>query len=560
MQSAVHAGTIADADADADIQRMRRDLPTLEAVERRRGQLWMIASLLLLAASASVFLLIADPDAASLVPDSFGIRFGFAGVSVAFLLYVFDQERRLRRLSEALVRERILSAALTSRVRDLGTLSRVGQIVNAVLSQAEVLEIVLEGAFELTAAATGSVMLVEGEELEVAVSAGEGPAPRGSRQSLSAGVAGWVATKREPLLITGQLHDGQLSELRTRRRGNGSSVCAPMLVADELVGVLALERAEGAPPFTEWEMRAVTLFAAHAATAVSNSRRYEQERDNVERLAQLVESRGEYVATMVHDLKAPLTAIIGFAKLMKHRGELDAETRASFLNRIEEASFQLLEMIDNVLHGASHDAQLDVRRDPIEVVRLVRELAEMTANVAQGRDGVERAVRVHADDAELPVRVDPAALRSILVNLLENAVKYSPPGRPIDVVVARAEREVHLSVRDEGDGIPADQLETIFERFRQRDPATSGKGGVGLGLYIVRSLAQAHGGKVTVASRVGEGTTFTVTFPDRMLVPSSPVELPVGFVGPAGGPDVDGQPIIAARRAVVLRDSDTSTE
>ncbi|MBW3657687.1 MAG: HAMP domain-containing histidine kinase [Actinobacteria bacterium] len=518
----VQTGTAADADGDADILRMRRDLPTLEAVERRRGQLWMIASLLLLAASAAVFLLIADPEAAGLLPESSGLRFGFAGISVAFLLYVFDQERRLRRLSEALVRERILSAALTSRVRDLGTLSRVGQIVNAVLSQAEVLEIVLEGAFELTAAATGSVMLVDGEELQVAVSAGTGPAPRGSRQPLTSGVAGWVATRREPLLITGQLSDGQIPGLRQRTRRSGSSVCAPMLVADELVGVLALERAEGAEPFTEWEMRAVTLFAAHAATAVSNSRRYEQERENVERLAQLVESRGETVATMVHDLKAPLTAIIGFSKLMKHRGDIDAETRAGFVNRIEDAAFQLLEMIEGVLQGASDDAQLDVRRDPIDVLRLVQELAELTANMAHGRDGVSRPVSVVCDEEALALRLDGAALRSILVNLLENAVKYSPPGSPIEVGVRREGREVHLTVRDHGEGIPQDQLETIFERFRQRDPEAPGRSGVGLGLYIVRSLTMAHGGRVAVTSELGMGTTFTVTFPARMLTAPAP--------------------------------------
>ncbi|MBW3619834.1 MAG: GAF domain-containing sensor histidine kinase [Actinobacteria bacterium] len=555
MQPVVQTGA-AEAEADADILRMRRDLPTLEAVERRRGQLWVIASILLLAASASVFLLIADPEAASLIPDSVGIRLGFGGTSVAFLLYVFDQERRLRRLSEALVRERILSAALTSRVRDLGTLTRVGQIVNAVLSQAEVLEIVLEGAFELTAAATGSVMLVDGEELQVAVSAGAGPAPRGSRQPLTAGVAGWVATKREPLLITGQLNDGQIPELRERRRGSGSSVCAPMLVADELVGVLALERADGAAPFTEWEMRAVTLFAAHAATAVSNSRRYEQERENVERLAQLVESRGETVATMVHDLKAPLTAIIGFSKLMKHRGDIDAETRAGFVTRIEDAAFQLLEMIEGVLQGASDDAQLDVRRDPIDVRRLVQELVELTASMAQGRDGVARPVALVCAEDEVALRLDGAALRSILVNLLENAVKYSPPGSPIEVGITRTDREVHLTVRDEGEGIPEDQLETIFERFRQRDPQAPGRSGVGLGLYIVRSLAQAHGGRVSVRSELGAGTTFTVAFPGRMLTETtSPATLRPGI---RGGPRPADQPIIAASRAAVADDSGTS--
>ncbi len=115
------------------------------------------------------------------------------------------------------------------------------------------------------------------------------------------------------------------------------------------------------------------------------------------------------------------------------------------------------------------------------------------------------------------LRVDAAALRSILVNLLENAVKYSPPEGTIEVGLSRSDREVRIHVRDEGEGIPADEIDTIFDRFRRRDPGSPGGSGVGLGLYIVRSLAQAHGGRVSVRSRSGHGTTFTVAFPDRLL-------------------------------------------
>lgn len=537
--------TVREVHGDADIQRMRKDLPTLEAIERRRGQLWIVASVVMLAASASVLLLVIDPGAAEAVPDSLGVRFGFAGASIAFLLYVFDQERRLRRLSDALVRERILSAALTARVRDLSTLSRVGQVVNAVLSMREVLEVVLEGAFELTKASRGSVMLIDGDGLVVSVSAGEDPAPTGSRQPVDAGVAGWVATHREPLLISGDLRADQLPGPRSRPPGSGSSVCAPMLVADELVGVLALERHDGTEPFSEWDMRAVMLFASHAATAVNNSRRFELEHQNVERLAELVESRSESVATMVHDLKAPLTSVIGFAKLVTQRSDLDVEARLSFVARIEQAAMQLLAMIDGVLEGASNDAQNDVRRDPVDVRHLVHELADLTASMAQGREGAYRPVIVTCTEPDVRLRVDESALRSILVNLLENAVKYGPPESMIEIGLVRSDREVRITVRDEGDGIPEDEIQTVFERFRQRDPTAPARSGVGLGLYIVRSLAQAHGGRVGVTSRVGQGTTFTVAFPDRFLVPSDrPSQPDQGEVAtPAGapaGPSADG--------------------
>jgi signal transduction histidine kinase len=502
---------------DADIQRLREDLPTLEAIERRRGQLWIVASLLMLAASLAVFLLIVTPDAAEAVPDSLGIRLGFAGASIAFLLYVFDQERRLRRLADALVRERVLSAALTARVRDMSTLSRVGQVVNAVLSMREVLEVVLEGAFELTGASRGSVMLLEDSELSVSVSAGDNPAPVGSRQAMGEGVAGWVATHREPLLITGDLQEDQLPGLRSHPSTGGSSVCAPMVLGDELVGVLALERTDDGQAFTEWDMRAVTLFASHAATAVSNSRRYEQERENVERLTQLVESRSESVATMVHDLKGPLASVIGFAQLLRQRDDMEPEMRSDFAARIEQGGKRLLGMIDGVLEGASNDARLDIRRDPVDVQGLVYELADLTVTMAQGRDGMVRPVVVTCDVDEAMLRVDEAALRSILVNLLENAVKYSPPESVIEVGLYRSDRELRITVRDEGQGIPPDEVDSVFDRFRRRSSQGTAHAGVGLGLYIVRSLAQAYGGRIDVRSTLGRGTTFTVAFPDHLL-------------------------------------------
>ncbi|MDX1619543.1 MAG: ATP-binding protein [Nitriliruptorales bacterium] len=505
-----------DTDVGADITEMRRDLPSLEAVERRRAQLWTVAGILLLAASTAVLLLITEPGAAAeALPQSPALRWSFAGISIAFLLYVFDQERRLRRLSEALVKERVLSIALESRVKDLATLSRVGQVVNSVLTMEEVLGVILDGAFQLTDSVTGSVMLLDGDELVVEVSSGNSPAPVGARQPISSGVAGWVATRREPTLITGRLRPGQLPSLRERRREGASSVIAPLLLADELLGILTLERAAEAEPFTEWELRAVALFASHAATAVANARRYESERSTVERLADLLERRSEYVATLVHDLKAPLTAILGYLKLVRQRADrLGPEKQAEVLQRTETSAEQLLDMVEDILHNASAEAEVDIRRQPLDLNELCTELAEVTGSMAQARDGEPRSVHVEPSLEPPIVYTDPAAVRSVLVNLLENAVKYSPPGSAIDVDVQRHDTEVIVSVTDRGAGIAAQDVDRIFERFRQQDPATP-SGGVGLGLYIVRSLVQALGGRVWVRSEVGEGSTFHVAFPIR---------------------------------------------
>ncbi len=520
----------------ADIQALRRQLPTLEAVERRRRRLWVVAAVLLAGATLIIVALLLAPDTAAALPDSTVLRVAPAALPAAFLLYVFDQERRLRRLANALVEERVLSTLLNERVRDLSTLSRVGQVVNSVLSTDEVLQIILRGARELTGAVTGSVMLVDRatDELVVEVATGERAAPEGARQPLHTGVAGRVAETRQALLIQGDVVDTQVEQRRPRRRPGGSSVIAPMVANEEVVGVLALERQLGGSDFTQWELRAVSLFADHAATAVTNAQRYDAERENVARLADMVEQRSEFVATLVHDLKAPLGSILGQTRHLATRGEvLGPEGRRAAVTRIELASEDLLAMIDEVLRSASFEPTRPVRPRRVEVEPILAEAVEEAQTMAAARDGQPRAIRVRIAQG-LSARTDPTALGSVLQNLLENAVRYSPPGSPVDVEARVRDNVLEVAVSDQGRGIAPEDQERIFERFRRERPGEAE--GVGLGLYIARSLVTAQGGDIEVASSPGNGATFRVRLPDTGDVPPPPPLAPPSPSPPAAPP------------------------
>ena len=501
---------------DADIQSLRRRLPSLEAVERRRRRLWLLVALLLVLTSGLVTLLLVSPDAADGLPDSTALRAAIGIVSVAFVGYVLDQDRRLRQLASRLLDERMLSSALNERVRDLSTLSRIGQVVNSVLTTDEVLQIILRGARELTGAVKGSVMLVDRatDELVVEVATGSDAAPLGARQPLHTGVAGHVAETREALLITGDVSDTQVEERRPRRRPGGSSVIAPMIANEQVVGILALERELGESDFDQWELRAVSLFANHAATAVTNAQRYEEERDNVSRLADMIERRSDVVATLVQDLKGPLTAILGDTRLLSTRGEvLGAGGRREAVTRIELASEDLLDMIDEILDSASFE-----QRDPagpvtVELGPLLDDLVAETQTMAASRDGQPRAVRLRIAQGATFV-TDPRSLRTVLENLLENAVKYSPPGTPIEVDARMRDGALQITVTDQGRGIPEEEQEQIFDRFRRRDGSGPAAEGAGLGLYIARSLVQAQGGRIEVESTPDTGSAFRVVLPE----------------------------------------------
>jgi signal transduction histidine kinase len=492
---------------------LRESPPSIEAVERRRAHLWTVAALLLLTCSTVILLLFLEGDVEGLLPEIPAVRWSFLALSIAFILYVVDQERRLRRLSQALVEERVLTTALRARVTDLATLTKVGRVVNSVLSPTEVLETILSAVFELTEASAGSVMLLDGDELEVAASAGDSAAPRGSRAKLGQGVAGWVAAQREPLLIVGRIASDQFPGHVERTVGDepGSSVIAPLVVGDEVLGVLTVERPLRSDPFGDPELRSVAVFAEHAATAVHNAQRYERERAAAARLADAFEQRTDFVARMVHELRTPLTVILGFASLLAHRwDEIDEERRAQMLDSVDTQGERLQMMITEILRTASDVAPGTPAHEPVDLAEVVAEVVERVRVDAEEREGTARSIRMLGDE---PVWVlgDADALERVVENLLDNAVRFSPEGTEVDVVLFADRGEARVDVVDRGAGIPDDELESIFESFRR--PEVSSIAGPGLGLYITRALVQSHGGRVWAVSNEHGGATFSVALP-----------------------------------------------
>lgn len=492
---------------------------SLERVEKRRTNLWIVAGLFIIAASAAVGLTLSADSA--LIPDQPALRWALSALAIAFLLYVVEQEQTLRRLTRALLNAEVLAASLRARIQDLTTLSRVGRLVNSVLTMDEMLDLLLDAVTELTAAGRASVSFLEDEGLRIAVSRGDDVPPPGTLVPLEGGVSGWVAQHREPVLITGRLAESQFPGHHVREGDRGSSVVAPLIAEGLVLGVLSVERDASSQPFTEVEMRSVALFADQAATAVLNARRYDEQRYTAERLADALERRGEFVATLVHELKTPLTAIVGMSQLLAtHLGDLAPDRRDSVIGTLRDQSVRLSGMVQEILQVASADAGADLRREHLDLQEVTRAAVDAAQAVAGAREDGRRPISIRFPEDVPLVPGDPEALRRVVLNLLENAIKYSPAGSPIEVTGHLLGDELEVRVSDQGRGIPPDEVGSVFERFRRTADRSSG--GVGLGLYIVRSLVSAHGGRVWVDSEVGRGSTFGVVLPV-----SEPAEDPV---------------------------------
>ena len=260
--------------------------------------------------------------------------------------------------------------------------------------------------------------------------------------------------------------------------------------------------------------------AAHAATGADEitelSRQFNAMANQVEETMEVIrrdrDASREFLADVSHELRTPLAALRTFNELLREKAGDDVAARTEFL----EASAQQIERLDwlaqNLLELSKLDSgliRLDLRPDDL---RTTVEWSVEQAQVSAQRRGV--ALTTVLPDAPLVTRHDPQRLRQVLINLIGNALKFTPRGGSVMVTLVPHGKGARIQVTDTGVGIDASELPHIFERFYRGSRINEARGsGSGLGLAIVHSIVEMHGGRVIVESRVGSGSTFTVTLP-----------------------------------------------
>ncbi len=230
---------------------------------------------------------------------------------------------------------------------------------------------------------------------------------------------------------------------------------------------------------------------------------------DVSELRRVESVRRDFVANVSHELKTPIGALALLAETMA--GSEESPVNTQLADRVQHEAGRLGRIVDDLLDLSLIEAQEAPTREPVPVHVVLHEAAERVRGAA---DTVGIPLSVPPVATDLVVTGDRSQLVSAVTNLLDNAVKYSEPGQPVEVEAAAVDGKLCISVSDHGIGIPARDLERIFERFYRVDRARSrATGGTGLGLAIVRHVAQVHGGDVTVESTEGEGSTFRLRVP-----------------------------------------------
>ncbi len=289
-----------------------------------------------------------------------------------------------------------------------------------------------------------------------------------------------------------------------RKIGMRSIMLVPLVARGRVLGALACARAESGRRYESSDLALAEELASRAALAIDNALLYREAQ-------RAVRVRDDFLASASHELRTPLGHVKGFVSTLRQSDvDWDEETRRDFLGEIEREADRLSGMITNLLDMSRIESGglEPLERSPAPLSALVSRGVARVRGLLEGR-------RVLVDmAADLPpVPVDDAQIERVVANLVENAARYSPAGRPVRISAMVVGGKAQLRVEDEGSGIPACDQERVFEKFYRSTPNGSGVGGTGLGLAICRGIVEAHGGSIWAANRPGGGACLTVHLP-----------------------------------------------
>ncbi len=411
---------------------------------------------------------------------------------------------------------------LTRSVGELQALGEVGQAVSSTLDLQTVLTTIVSRAVQLSCTDGGTIYEYDEAAEEFILRATHNldheyvELRRGIRLRRGEGVTGRMVLARGPVQVPDITAPGAYdSRLREGllRSGARAVLAVPLLREDHLIGGLVVNRNSPGvfPPET---VDLLKTFATQSALAIQNARLFREIADKSAQLEAASRHKSEFLANMSHELRTPLNAIIGFSEVLAQAmfGDIN-EKQSEYLQDILESGQHLLSLINDILDLSKIEAgRMELEPADFDLPSAI-ENALILVRERASRRGIKLGSTI--DQRLGMIGGDERKVKQVLLNLLSNALKFTPGGGQIDVAACLRDDRAEVSVADSGIGIAPTDQDAVFEEFRQVGTADKKAEGTGLGLTLSRKFVELHGGRIWVQSEVGRGSTFTFTLPVR---------------------------------------------
>jgi K+-sensing histidine kinase KdpD len=330
---------------------------------------------------------------------------------------------------------------------------------------------------------------------------------------LKSGLLHEVFLKNEPIILNQLKNTTDRIGNVLNQNGYRSALALPVSASNQPEGLMLVATLTK-HIFTPLEVNLFKAITRETAYAIKNKQLFE-EASKARALQELDKMRTELLANVSHELRTPLAAIKGFASsLLQPDITFDDETRTSFIQTIDSEANRLSHLIDDLLLMSRIEAgSYKAKKEWYEMSEIVGSIRDRLYNIA-----IKHNFRINLPDNLAPVMVEGSRIGEVITNLVENAVKYSPEGTDITLILEQNGKEIITHVRDQGMGIPEDAQSKVFERFYRHSSGEKRKG-FGLGLCICKGIVESHGGRIWVQSQPGRGSTFSFSLP----IPDEPL-------------------------------------
>ena len=415
------------------------------------------------------------------------------------------------------------TAELTRSVGELRALGEVGQAVSSTLDLETVLHTIVTRATQLTGMDGGSIYEYDEAREEFHLHTADrlpdelAEALRATPMRKGEGALGRMALTGEPVAIS-DIGDETVYQSRVRdllvALGFRSLLAVPLVRDDQILGGIAVNR-KAPGGFAPEVVALLQTFAAQSALAIQNARLFRELEHKSRELETASRHKSEFLANMSHELRTPLNAIIGFSEVLHERlfGDVN-DKQAEYLADILASGRHLLALINDILDLSKVEAgRMELDRADFDLPAAIGNALSLVRERAQRR-GIALASTL--DPAIGTIHADERKVKQVLLNLLSNALKFTPEGGAIGVRAGVEGAFVEVAVSDTGVGISPEDQAAVFEEFRQVGAASKKVEGTGLGLAISRKFVELHGGTIRVESELGRGATFAFTLPRKL--------------------------------------------